>query len=75
MPPPVRQVDPDATPEQVAAALLRPRTHEAMASRLLAEGVLLPDELDDLTADEIEVSNVLLDVVDDQRRAGPVTLG
>ena len=24
MPPPVRQIDPDATPEQVAAALLRP---------------------------------------------------
>ena len=24
MPPPVRQIDPDATPEQVAKALLRP---------------------------------------------------
>lgn len=63
-----------ASPEDVARALHarepRPRSHEENVARLLERRVVWPDELDDFSADEIEMGNVLLDCFDQQGRAG-----
>ena len=64
----------DASPEDVARALhaQKPerRSHEENVARLLENKVVWPDELDDFSADEIEMGNVLLDAFDQQGRAG-----
>ena len=66
----------DASPEDVARALHahRPqqRSHEENVARLLDRKLVWPDELDDFSADEIEVGNVLLDAFDKKvRPSGP----
>ena len=62
---PVRQVDPGATPEQVAGALLarRPLTHDEKVKRVRTELLMSAGDLAEFTADEIEVTNALIDVV------------
>ena len=56
-----------ASPEDVARALHahRPDRDEKVA-RLLDRRLVRPDELEEFSADEIEVGNVLLDAFDDQ---------